>query len=125
MEASRTYRREHYRVPLPITYPVMFSDNAMIGEGRVTNLSVFGCTIECRNVVPEQTTLLLRLILPDQKDSLPIEQAEVRWVRGRQVGLRFDQLEREANLRLHMFVWDRMFERLQRLNEQGALSLYS
>jgi c-di-GMP-binding flagellar brake protein YcgR len=125
MEASRPYRREHYRVPLPITYPVMFSDQATIGEGRVTNLSVFGCTIECSNVVPEQTTLLLRLILPDENESLPIEQAEVRWVRGRQVGLRFDRLARAANLRLHMFVWDRMLERLQRLNEQGALNLYS
>ena len=103
----------------------MFSDNATIGEGRVMNLSVFGGTIECHSVVPEQTTLLLRLILPDQKDSLPIEQAEVRWVRGRQVGLRFDQLARAANLRLHMFVWDRMLERLQRLNEQGVLNLYS
>ena len=125
MEASRPYRREHYRVPLPITYPVMFSDNATIGEGRVMNLSVFGCTIECHSVVPGQTTLLLRLILPDQKDSLPIEQAEVRWVRGRQVGLRFGQLARAANLRLHVFVWDRMLERLQYLKEQGSLDLYS
>jgi hypothetical protein len=125
MEPSRPYRREHYRVPLSITYPVMFSDQATIGEGTVTNLSVFGCTIECSNVVPAQTTLLLRLILPDQKESLSIEQAEVRWVRGKQVGLRFDQLARAANLRLHVFVWDRMMERLQRLKEEGSLNLYS
>lgn len=125
MEPSRPYRREHYRVPLTIGYPAMFFDKAMIGEGKVTNLSVFGCTIECRNVVPEETTLLLRLILPDQKESLPIEQAEVRWVRGRQVGLRFGQLARAANLRLHVFVWDRMLERLQYLKEQGSLDLYS
>jgi hypothetical protein len=103
----------------------MFSDTATIGEGIVTNLSVFGCAIECSNAVPTQTTLLVRLILPDQKASLPIAQAEVRWVNGRQVGLRFGQLERAANLRLHTFVWDRMFERLQVLTQQGALDFYS
>ena len=78
MKQTRPYQREHYRLPLPVSYPVMFSDAATIGEGLVTNLSVFGCTIECAGTVPEQTILLLRLILPDHKESLPIEQAEAR-----------------------------------------------
>lgn len=125
MEQVRPYQREHYRLPLPVSYPVMFSDAATIGEGLVTNLSVFGCTIECADTVPERTTLLLRLLLPDQKKSLPVEQAEVRWVRGRQLGLRFDHLERAANLRLHLFVWDRMIERLQSLKKAGAPLSYS
>jgi hypothetical protein len=125
MEPVHPYQREHYRLPLPVSYPVMFSDAATIGEGLVTNLSVFGCTIDCADTVPEKTTLLLRLILPDQKESLPIEQAEVRWVRGQQVGLRFGQLERAANLRLHLFVWDRMIERLQSLKQEGVPLSYS
>ncbi|MBH0190582.1 MAG: PilZ domain-containing protein [Nitrospira sp.] len=125
MEQTRPYQREHYRLPLPVSYPVMFSDAATIGEGLVTNLSVFGCTIECADTVPKKTTLLLRLLLPDQKKSLPIEQAEVRWVRGKQVGLRFGHLERAANLRLHLFVWDRMIERLQSLKQAGAPLSYS
>lgn len=120
MKQTRPYQREHYRLPLPVSYPVMFSDAATIGEGFVTNLSVFGCTIECASTVPEQTILLLRLILPDHRESLPIEQAEVRWVRGRQVGLRFGHLERAANLRLHLFVWDRMIERLQSLKQESV-----
>ena len=125
MEQVRPYQREHYRLPLPVSYPVMFSDAAIIGEGLVTNLSVFGCTIECADTVPEKTTLLLRLILPDQKQSLPIDQAEVRWVRGKQVGLRFSHLKRAANLRLHLFVWDRMIERLQSLKQAGTPLSYS
>lgn len=125
MEQVRPYQREHYRLLLPISYPVMFSDSATIGEGLVTNLSVFGCTIECADTVPEKTMLLLRLILPDQKGSLPIEQAEVRWVRGNQVGIRFGYLERAANLRLHLFVWDRMIERLQSLKREGIPLSYS
>ena len=57
MEPARPYQREHYRVPLSAAYPVMFSDTETIGEGKVTNLSVFGCAIECTGAVPEKTTL--------------------------------------------------------------------
>jgi hypothetical protein len=117
MEPVRPYLREHYRLPLSITYPVMYSDHATIGEGTVTNLSVLGCMIECTDAVPDQTTLLVRLLLPDQKESLAIEQAEVRWVQGNRVGLQFGKLERDADLRLHIFVWDRMLERLATLTQ--------
>lgn len=116
MQQTRPYKREHYR--LAVTYPAMFSDAETIGEGTITNLSVFGCTMECADTPPEQRTLLVRLILPDQKESLPIEVAEIRWVKGRQFGLQFNQLERKANLRLHGFVWDRMLDRLRAIKEQ-------
>ena len=117
MEPARPYKREHYRLPLPTAYPAMFCDQATIGEGTVTNLTVFGCTIECAGVVPDNTTLLVRLLLPDRKESLAIEQAEVRWVKGNLVGLQFGRLERDADLRLHNFVWDRMLERLATLTQ--------
>lgn len=125
MKPVRPYLREHYRLPLSVTYPVMYSDRATIGEGTVTNLSVLGCMIECAGAVPDQTTLLIRLLLPDQKESLAIEQADVRWVKGNRVGLQFRTLERTADLRLHMFVWDRMLDRLQGLKQEGALLPYS
>jgi hypothetical protein len=117
MEPTRFYHREHYRQPLSATYPAMFSDHGTIGEGKVTNLSVFGCKMECTGAIPNKTTLLVRLLLPDRKESLAIEQAEVRWVKGNQVGLQFGNLEREADLRLHIFVWDRMMERLATLTQ--------
>lgn len=123
MEQTRAYHRAHYR--LSVTYPVMFSDATTIGEGRMTSLSVFGCTIECASAVPDRGNLLIRLILPDQKESLPIESAEVRWVKGAQVGLQFNKLDRKANLRLHGFVWDRMLERLRTIKQQRALNPYS
>jgi hypothetical protein len=125
MEPSRPYQRGHYRLPLPVAYPAMFSDAATIGEGKVTNLSVFGCTIECADAVPGKTNLLVRLILPDQKESLPIESAEVRWVKGKRVGLQFNKLERTANLRLHGFVWDRMLDRLQSIKQQVSPTSHS
>jgi len=117
MEPARSYIREHYRLPLAASYPVMFSDAEIIGEGNVTNLSVFGCSIECTGAIPETATLAVRLLLPDQEESLPIERAEVRWVQGNRVGIQFGKVERAANLRLHLFVWDRMLERLQALKQ--------
>jgi hypothetical protein len=120
MEPARPYTRTHYR--LAVSYPAMFSDRTVIGEATVTNLSVFGCTIRCRYTVPANRRLLLRLILPDQRESLPIDVAEVRWVKDNQVGLHFHHLERTADLRLHGFVWDRMVERLQTLAHQLASS---
>jgi hypothetical protein len=103
----------------------MFSDSTTIGEGRVTNLSVCGCTIECTDAVPAQRNLLVRLLLPDKKAALPIERAEVRWVKGKLVGLQFSQLERAANLRLHSFVWDGMLERLRVITRQAFSKPYS
>lgn len=119
VEATRTYQRHHYRVPLAVQYPVMFSDAEMIAEGKVVNLTVFGCTIECTDTVPEKTTLQVRLILPDQTQSLPVDEAEVRWVQGNRIGLQFHKVERAADFRLHGFVWDRMLERLRTIAQEG------
>ncbi len=118
MERTKPYKREHYRLPLPTAYPVMFAGVAAIGEGTLTNLSVLGCTIECAAPPPHATTLLLRLILPDQAESLPIEDAEIRWIDAQRIGVQFRKVDRAANLRLHGFVWDRMLERLQTIQQQ-------
>ncbi len=118
MEQTKPYQRAHYRLPLPTAYPVMFAGTTAIGEGTLTNLSVLGCTIECETIPPHTTNLLLRLILPDQKESLPIEEAEVRWIDERRIGVQFSKVERAANLRLHGFVWDRMLERLQAIKQR-------
>ena len=125
MKPGRPYQREHYRLPLPVTYPVMFSDATTIGEGKVTNLTVFGCTIECATAPLDKSLLHLRLLLPDQRESLPIEMADVRWVQGKNMGLQFKSVERTANLRLHGFVWDRMLERLRSIKQQVSPNPYT
>ncbi len=119
MEPTRPYVRHHYRVPLDVQYPVMFSDAETIAEGKVMNLTVFGCAIECVGAAPQRATLRIRLILPDQAQSLPVEEAEVRWVQGNRIGLQFHKVERAADFRLHGFVWDRMVERLRMITQEG------
>jgi hypothetical protein len=120
MEQNRSYHRSLYR--LPVVYPAMYSVVSGVGEGTVTNLSPLGCTIETDRPLPAGHDVALRLLLPDQHESLPIEQAHVRWVHGNQAGVEFVQVERAANLRLHGFVWDRMVQRIHSIQQQGSTS---
>lgn len=87
----------------------------------ITNLSALGCTIETWEPLHNDRSLALRLLLPDKPESLPIELAQVRWVKGRRAGLEFTRLDRTANLRLHTFVWDKMVERIQSIQQQRSM----
>ena len=120
MNETKPYHRGLYR--LPLTYPAMYCVTSTVGEGQVTNLSAMGCAIETDEPLVMSQHMALRLLLPDKSDSLPIDAAEVKWVAGTRAGVEFIQVEREANLRLHSFVWDRMIERIQLLQQQRATS---
>ena len=120
MDDVRPYHRGLYR--LPVIYPAMYCVTSTVGEGKVTNLSAMGCSIETDEPLAVNQHIALRLLLPDKSDSLPIDAAEIKWVVGTRAGVEFTQVEREANLRLHSFVWDRMIERIQLLQEQRASS---
>lgn len=113
---ARPYHRGLYR--LPLRYPAMYCIHSTVGEGTVSNISAVGCTIETDELMSAGQALTLRLILPDKTESLPIEGAQVRWVEGRRAGLEFILIGREANLRLHGFVWDQMIERIRIIQNQ-------
>ena len=117
----KPYHRGLYRISL--AYPAMFCLKSTVGEGTITNLSAMGCSIETNEPLFTKQQLALRLLLPDKPDSLPIDAAEVKWVRGTRAGVEFVHIEREANLRLHSFVWDKMIQRVQHLQQQRAPSL--
>ena len=118
MQEARPYHRSLYR--LPVTYPAMYCVVSTVGEATITNISAVGCTIETDQPLPDDQRVALRLLLPDQRESLPIEVAHVRWVNGNRAGVEFVQVQREANLRLHGFVWDKMIERFQLIQHQRA-----
>ena len=120
MEEVRPYHRGLYRVSLD--YPAMYCVTSTVGEGRISNLSAVGCSIETDVPLPQHRQMALRLLLPDKIESLPIDAAEVRWVHGTRAGIEFIQIEREANLRLHVFVWDKMVERIQFIQQQCTTS---
>ena len=120
MDKIRPYHRGLYR--LPLTYPAMYCVVSTVGEATITNISAVGCTIETNEPLPQNRQVALRLILPDQRESLPIDVAEIRWVEGNRAGVEFTQVDRTANLRLHSFVWDKMVERIQLIQQQRATS---
>ena len=120
MEDIRPYHRGLYRLPLML--PAMYCVKAAVGEGRISNLSAVGCSIETDEPLLKDQDLALRLLLPDRTESLPIDAAKVKWVDGIRAGVEFIEIEREANLRLHSFVWDRMIERIQLLQQQRIAS---
>ena len=116
MDELRPYHRGLYR--LPLDYPAMYCVTSTVGEGKISNLSAVGCSIETDEPLSQSQQVALRLLLPDKAESLPIEAAEVRWTNGTRAGVEFIQVERQANLRLHTFVWDKMVERIQSLQQQ-------
>lgn len=118
MDDIRPYHRGLYR--LPLSYPAMYCVLSTVGEGTISNISAVGCTIETDEPLPEHEQVALRLLLPDKPESLPIASAQVRWVNGKRAGVEFIQVERAANLRLHSFVWDRMIERIQVIQQERA-----
>ncbi len=120
MEQTRPDLRSLYR--LPVTYPVMYCVLSIVGEGTITNLSAVGCTIAADQPLLADQNVALRLLLPDQRESLPIDEAQVRWVHGNLAGIEFVQVEPTANLRLHGFVWDQMVQRVHTIQQHRATS---
>jgi hypothetical protein len=120
MEQTRPYHRRIYR--LPVICPAMYCAMSTVGEGTITNLSAVGCTIETGQPLPVDQNVALRLMLPDQDESLPIDEAHVRWVHGNLAGIEFIQVECTVNLRLHGFVWDGMVQRFHSIQQKRAAS---
>lgn len=119
-DAPRPYHRVQRRVPLAATFPMLFTDHITIGEGQVTNLTPFGCTVACPTIVITEGPLSVRLLIPDHHAALSIDIAAVRWAEGRIMGLEFIRMEPAANLRLHCFVWDLALERILTLVRGNA-----
>ncbi|MEO6307903.1 MAG: PilZ domain-containing protein [Nitrospiraceae bacterium] len=120
MQQSRPYQRSLYR--LSVICPAMYCVQSVVGEGKITNLSAMGCTVETDQPLFAGQKVALRLMLPDQVESLPIDEAHVRWVHGNLAGVEFVEVECAANLRLHGFVWDGMVQRFHSLQQKRATS---
>jgi hypothetical protein len=71
MEQTRPYQRNLYR--LSVTCPAMYSVTSTVDEGTIMNLSAVGCTIETDQPLLADQNVALRLMLPDQHESLPID----------------------------------------------------
>ena len=83
-----------YPAPEKVRLPVdcrlfFFGDDEFEGEAQVLDISTYGCQADSQLPVEVGMQLRLSIFLGDQKWPLRIEQAIVRWVRGRTFGLEF------------------------------------
>ena len=70
----------------------------------MSDLSKGGCRISTEANVSAGTMLEMRLQLPDQKPSLEIGLATVRWVKGAEFGVEFLQVRKDVEERLRQFI---------------------
>jgi len=85
-------RRKSLRVPVQI--PVTFESNEASGEGRLTDMSLHGCTLETKEPVQNlRSGLVIKLNLPAStaaKSGSPTQQlATIMGVNGNRIGLKF------------------------------------
>jgi hypothetical protein len=67
-----------------------FSSVGMVGgEGDIVDLSIGGCRIESAVDVQPGVSLEVRIVTTGQESPIQIQQAIVRWKRGREFGLEF------------------------------------
>lgn len=80
--------RRHQR--FPVHFHSVFSGSQLTESGgTIVNLSEDGCCIDTDSQVYTGIQLALRLHLPGEDWPISIEQAAVRWNRGREIGVGF------------------------------------
>jgi len=104
--------RRHQRFPVHF-HSVLSGPKLSESAGTIVNLSEGGCCVETDSQVYTGIQLALRLHVPGEEAPIRIEQAAVRWTRGRELGVGFITVTPAHRERL-----DRFLEQLKR--EQRA-----
>ena len=92
-------KRQHPRFPARF-HSSFTSVTVVSGEGNVVDLSIRGCRIESSTDVQPGASLEIRIVAIEHEPPIHIQQALVRWTRGRQFGLEFVTMAPEEWARL-------------------------
>ena len=93
---------------LPVRTAVSFSSGESgenRGEGRVTNLSVSGCTLETDQPLEKGAYLTLRFELPGKNQIVETDLAAVRWVRGQEYGVEFIRMSSKTQEQIQHLIY--------------------
>lgn len=77
-----------------------FSGGQREGQGKTLDLSDGGCRIESEQVVVLGATFECRIHVPDLNWPLRIDEAQVRWVKGKAFGVQFTSIQPEERVKL-------------------------
>ena len=102
-----------YSARIPVECSVVFAGEAVIGEGRVIDISLPGCLMESPESPKPGDYVQLKLFLPDQQPAIRVPLAVVRWAEGLRVGVEFIRSSEDDQQRLTRFV---------RRHRQGTLA---
>jgi hypothetical protein len=84
-----------------------FGDNDFEGEGRVLDISTYGCRMATDENLPIDMLLKVSIFLSDHPWPLRINQAIVRWVNEGQIGLEFTSIRLAQRERLRAVLMKR------------------
>ncbi len=94
--------REHHRKAVKLTGTFTGEDTQ--GRGRITNLSVGGCSFESQTLPAVGAFMEATIQLDDLPPPLKINVAVVRWVQNQEFGLEFINLQSDEKERLHQYI---------------------
>lgn len=77
-----------------------FSGGQREGQGKTLDLSQGGCRIETEQAVVTGATFECRIYAPGLNWPLRIDEAKVRWVRGKMFGVQFTSIQPEERVKL-------------------------
>ena len=100
-----------------------FSSVGMVGgEGDIVDLSINGCRIESPTDVQPGVSLEVRILSIEHEAPIQIQQALVRWSRGRQFGLEFVTMDTDEWARLQHTMKQIEMEPYERDNQAAKLN---
>ena len=95
---------DRYSPRIPIECTAVFAGEAVIGEGRVLDVSLPGCLMESPEAAKPGDYVRLKLCLPDGQPAVDVSLAVVRWVKDNRLGVEFIRSSEEDGARLKYFV---------------------
>src|SRR5262245_41455013 len=95
---------KRYGPRVELTCKVILAGDQSRYEGRVLDVSLPGCLIECVHTLHVGDYVQLRLFFPDQARPMNVPLAAVRWVDGTKIGVEFIRSSKCDQVRLATLV---------------------
>jgi hypothetical protein len=83
-----------------------FSGGQREGQGKTLDLSDGGCRIETDHPVVAHTSFECRIYAPGLSWPLRVDEAQVRWVKGKTFGLQFVSMKPDERVKLKQVIAD-------------------
>ena len=90
-----------------------FSGGQREGQGKTLDLSDGGCRIETEQAVIVGATFECRIYAPGLNWPLRIDEAKVRWVRGKTFGVQFTSIQSDEWMKLKQVITNLAVEQFQ------------